>query len=352
MWTRRTPWTMQIGLWLAVWIAVELVTGLLFYVARWQLPLPVSGAVLAAVHIYVGVASIPFVVAKIWLTVPLLWARGARDAAISPPHERAVSALLVALYTISYGSGIAIYLTTGMVGKALLVDVHLWSSLLAFPPTAWHMLRHVVPAWRSIVWRLGLLRQRSATLGQAGLTRRAALGLLVGTWAALATRQVAELFAPLADEDPNDFPVTLVSSGMKGINAATWTIRVHGAVERPLTLTMAELRRLPYAAYTYPLDCISGWSVTREWGGVSLRHVLELAGAKPDFIGLVVRSQTGYEQEFAATGALRPQTLLCSYVNGVPLTEEHGSPVRLMAPGVIGEVCVKWVSDIEVRALG
>lgn len=352
MWTRRTPWTMQIGLWLAVWLAVELVTGLLFYLARWQLPLPVSGALLAGVHIYVGVVSIPFVVAKLWLTVPLLWTRTARDAAPSPARERVVSALLVVLYATCYASGLAIYLTTGAVGKALLVDIHLWSSLLAFPPTTWHMARHIVPAWRSLIWRLGLLRQRSAALGPGGHTRRAALGLLLGTWAALATRQVAELFAPLADEDPNDFPVTLVSSGMKGINPATWHIRIHGAVERPLTLTMADLRRMPYAAYTYPLDCISGWSVTREWGGVPLRHVLELAGARPDAIGLIVRSGTGYEQELAATGALRPQTLLCSYVNGVPLTEEHGFPVRLMAPGVIGEVCVKWVSDIEVRALG
>jgi hypothetical protein len=342
---------MQVGLWLAVWIAVEMVTGLLFYVARAQLPIGISGALLTAVHIYVGVASVPFLLAKIWLTLPLLWMRSARDTALSPSRERALSALLVMLYTVCYASGFAIYFSTGVVGKAWLVDVHLWSSVLAFPPTVWHMLRHLRPAWRSFTWRLGLLRQGTAMVESAGMTRRAMLGLLVGAWAALATRQVGGLFAPLADEDPNDFPVTLVSSGMKGIDPSTWTVRVHGAVERPLTLTMADLRRMPYAAYTYPLDCISGWSVTREWGGVPLRHVLQLAGAQPDFVTLAVRSGTGYEQSLSRGGALRPETLLCSYVNGVPLTEEHGFPVRLMAPDVIGEVCVKWVSEIEVQAL-
>lgn len=351
MWQRRTPWTLQIGLWLGVWVAVELVTGLLFYVARAQLPIALSGALVTAVHVYVGVASVPFLLAKLWLTLPLLWLRSARDSALSPPRERVVSALLVILYTVCYVSGFAIYFTSGATGKAAFAEVHLWSSLAAVPPTAWHMTRHLLPAWRSLAWRLGLLRQRAAAVGGGpGLTRRAALGMLVGSWAALATRQVSGVFAPLADEDPNDFPVTLVSSGLRGVNPATWRIRVHGAVGRPLTLTLAELRSLPYAAYTYPLDCISGWSVTREWGGVPLRHVLDLAEPKPGFIGLSLRSATRYEQTLAATGALREDTLLCSHVNGVPLTEEHGFPVRLMVRGVIGEVCVKWVSDIEVHA--
>ena len=132
---------------------------------------------------------------------------------------------------------------------------------------------------------------------------------------------------------------------------STWEIKVFGDVERPLTLRFPELKSMPQVAHRYMLDCISGWSVEREWGGVPLSYVLGLAQPKTRDGRVLLRSVTGYEQITSVQGALRPEAMLCTHVDGVPLADEHGFPVRFMTKGVIGEFNVKWLAEIEVKAV-
>ena len=96
-----------------------------------------------------------------------------------------------------------------------------------------------------------------------------------------------------------------------------------------------------------------------EWGGVSLYHVLELAGIRPGlahvaFTGLDEVERRGRRFGFGASipldKALGPEVLLADEMNGAPLTPLHGAPLRLVVPGYIGARSVKWLGEIVLQA--
>lgn len=138
------------------------------------------------------------------------------------------------------------------------------------------------------------------------------------------------------------------------IEAAGWTLKVHGLVERPLELTFAELQeRFEVVEEHAVLTCVSnqvggdlvGHSV---WGGVRLADVLELAGVQPGALDVVARGADGYADSIALEVAMRPDVLISLSQNGEPLTQEHGFPCRLRVPPIYGMKNVKWLQEIEV----
>ena len=121
-----------------------------------------------------------------------------------------------------------------------------------------------------------------------------------------------------------------------------YRLAVIGAVERPLTLTAAELDAGDELTAT--LDCTGGFYVTPVWRGVALSTLLDRAGATGDHVRVI--SHTGYRWSFT-TGAAR-RFLLATHAEGEPLSHGHGAPARLVAPGRRGFQWVKWVTEIEV----
>lgn len=145
----------------------------------------------------------------------------------------------------------------------------------------------------------------------------------------------------------------------------TWRLRIGGLVERPIELTLAELRALPNRTLTAFLEC-AGNGRTRfdpptdgtpwkndaagnaEWEGVALGDVLDLAGVRPETVEIV--SQGG---DFARMNrglpldvARDPDTMLVWAMNGAPLTPDHGAPVRLFVPGWAGIAATKWLTSL------
>jgi DMSO/TMAO reductase YedYZ molybdopterin-dependent catalytic subunit len=165
-------------------------------------------------------------------------------------------------------------------------------------------------------------------------------------------RGTGQLFAAAGRGDPNDFPVTITAGGSDRPDADTWRVSVEGDVAHPLTLGVSELRRRPLERHTYSLDCVLGWSVTREWGGVSLGALLDEAEPQGEVLSVRVRSTTGYEDVLAPRDAWAEGALVAWEVERVPLTPEHGYPGRLMVPNVIGEKCIKWIERITVVTRG
>jgi DMSO/TMAO reductase YedYZ molybdopterin-dependent catalytic subunit len=121
-----------------------------------------------------------------------------------------------------------------------------------------------------------------------------------------------------------------------------YRLAVDGAVARPLTLTAADLDAGD--ALTATLDCTGGFYVTCEWRGVAMASLLDRVGATGDHVRVI--SHTGYRWSFTATDARA--FLLATHAQGRPLSQGHGAPVRLVAPGRRGFQWVKWVTRIEV----
>ena len=129
---------------------------------------------------------------------------------------------------------------------------------------------------------------------------------------------------------------------LAGARFKDYVLPVGGLVERPLRLTLEDLRRLPRQAQITKHNCIQGWSGVAEWAGVPLREIIRRCRPLPaagDVVFWAFDEKSRSEPHFKAPGqyygtipmamALQPQTLLAYDMNGEPLAIEHGAPLRL-----------------------
>lgn len=94
------------------------------------------------------------------------------------------------------------------------------------------------------------------------------------------------------------------------------------------------------------IDCTGGWYAAQDWAGVRLDRLLSEMGALPVGGSVDVISRTGYRRRLPLRDART--LLLATSAAGQPLSDGHGAPVRLVAPGRRGFWWVKWVERIEV----
>ncbi|MGW6129148.1 molybdopterin-dependent oxidoreductase [Cellulomonas sp. NPDC055163] len=139
------------------------------------------------------------------------------------------------------------------------------------------------------------------------------------------------------------------------VDPTTWALRVHGLVEREVTLTFDELLGSDLVEAWVTLACVSnevGGDLVgnARWLGLPVRELLERAGPLPDADMVLSTSADG----FTASTPIEALTddrdaLLAVGMNGEPLPVEHGFPVRMVVPGLYGYVsATKWVVDLEV----
>jgi DMSO/TMAO reductase YedYZ molybdopterin-dependent catalytic subunit len=166
---------------------------------------------------------------------------------------------------------------------------------------------------------------------------------------------------PAAQISPS-FPVTGTSmppgEAYQGLLASAfgdWSLRVDGLVDRPVALTLAQLRALPARTQVTLHQCDEGWSAVAQWTGVQLSRVLELSGLKKNarycvFHCLDIAPLDGnyYYESLDLLDAMHPQTILAYGMNGQSLPVEHGAPLRLRVELQIGYKNAKYVDRIEV----
>ena len=165
-------------------------------------------------------------------------------------------------------------------------------------------------------------------------------------------------FARIAGLTPRLTPTadhyTVDSALLKpAVDIAQWTLEVKGAVERPFTLTYAELLDLAAVEQLHTLACISNQiggslSGTSLWTGVPLGDLLARAGMKAGAFDVVLRSVDGYADSILLAKALEPQTVVAYLMNGRTIPQDHGYPVRVLVPNIYGMKNVKWLRAIEV----
>ncbi len=143
-------------------------------------------------------------------------------------------------------------------------------------------------------------------------------------------------------------------------NFADWRLKVDGLVERPLALSMAEVRNVVARTQITRHDCVEGWSSIGQWKGAKLSAILEMAGLKPEAKFIVFHCADSWDAE-APDGdyyyesvdlvdAYHPQTILAYEMNGAPLPIAHGAPLRLRAERHLGYKQAKYVMRLEAVA--
>jgi hypothetical protein len=376
-----------LGILLGVTFTVCFATGLVDYLSQhptgW-FRLPTHPADLYRVneglHVFTGIASIPLLLAKLWVVWPELleW----------PPINSALHAL-ERLSLIPLVGGSLFLLFTGV------VNIDYWYSPMPFAFTNAHfwtawlvvgaLVIHVGAKAATVRAELGSGRRplpadeeaaaarRAAVLpGDAlgdsrpgGLGRRGFLGAVLGTAGLLVVVAVGETIAPLRrlavlaprspGVGPQSVPVnqTALQAGVVGAAADTsYRLRVTGRCRRPLALSVAELEALPQRISALPITCVEGWSADAVWRGVPLGSLLALAGAPR---GASVRVESLEDQHRLYSSSVvdsehadDPDTLLALELNGEKLDLDHGYPVRLIAPDRPGVLQTKWISKVVV----
>jgi sulfite oxidase len=156
------------------------------------------------------------------------------------------------------------------------------------------------------------------------------------------------------------------------VSLSDWRLQIGGLVDRPLSLTLSDLKTFPRFELVSVLECagngrsfysprVAGaqWSFgavgNARWSGVRLRDVLQKAGLAPGAAQLLMSGADvplGKMPEFQRTvpveKGLHGDTMLAWEMNGKPLTREHGFPLRLVVPGWASDSWVKWIKHIDV----
>jgi DMSO/TMAO reductase YedYZ molybdopterin-dependent catalytic subunit len=139
------------------------------------------------------------------------------------------------------------------------------------------------------------------------------------------------------------------------VNPASWQLRIHGMVEREITLTFEDLIKRPLIEDYITLCCVSNpvggpYIGNAKWLGASLAAVLRGAGIKAGADQLLCTSADGFTSGTPVQTVMDGRdALLAVAMNGQPLPVAHGFPARMVVPGLYGYVsATKWVTDINV----
>jgi DMSO/TMAO reductase YedYZ molybdopterin-dependent catalytic subunit len=143
------------------------------------------------------------------------------------------------------------------------------------------------------------------------------------------------------------------------VDVASWRLRVHGMVDREITLSYADLAELPLFEQYVTIACVSnevGGKLVgnAKWTGVKLRDVLAMAGVQAGATQLVGRSVDGWTAGMPTAWVMDParEPMIALKMNDVALPRNHGFPARLIVPGLYGYVsATKWLSDLELTTL-
>jgi DMSO/TMAO reductase YedYZ molybdopterin-dependent catalytic subunit len=154
------------------------------------------------------------------------------------------------------------------------------------------------------------------------------------------------------------------------LNAAQYRLEIAGLVEKPLSLTLEDVRKRTVAEELMTLECSGNGSspgfmgavYNSRWTGTPLSAILKECGVKPGatevvFFGHDTKKETIHKvtvevpfgRSMSIEDAMNPRILLAYTRNGRPLERRNGAPLRLIVPGWYGIANVKWLKRIEVR---
>lgn len=185
-------------------------------------------------------------------------------------------------------------------------------------------------------------------------------GLNMTVQRALAGDALAREYAP-SDMSPrfrvngNRTADTPEYQAMLANDFADFRLRVDGLVDRPLAISLDQLRALPSRTQITRHDCVEGWSAIGQWTGTPLSLLLDLARLRDaaNYIVFHCADSFGdrrYYESIDLVDAFHPQTIMAYGMNGGPLPEGHGAPLRLRVERQLGYKHAKFVMRIEAVA--
>jgi DMSO/TMAO reductase YedYZ molybdopterin-dependent catalytic subunit len=332
-------------------------------------------ALTQGLHVNLGLAAIPVLLAKLWSVIPRLFQW---PPARTPAEgiERAAVALLVASTGFLFATGVA-NIQYWYVFRFDFVKAHYYAAVVFVAALAVHLvvkLPIALRAYRSrgvlAPLRAGLAETRSEPDGDTvalgpdppTVSRRGLLAAVgAGSFALLVANAGESVGGPLrgvaflAPRREGGFPVNKTAAGAKVTEAmvgAGYRLVLRGGPSE-LMLTLDDLRALPQATHTLTLGCVEGWSTRQTWTGVPLAELARRTGvddAEELVVGSLQPAGILRQATLARGQVVDSRSLLALQVGGEDLPLDHGYPARIIVPGLPGVHNTKWVASLEFRA--
>lgn len=126
-----------------------------------------------------------------------------------------------------------------------------------------------------------------------------------------------------------------------------WQLIIGGQVRHRIHWDMGDFERAPQVEWRNDIHCVTGWSkLGNRWQGVSTRVIAETVTPLPSARFVTLRSYDGYSTSLDLSDFLADGVFLASHWDGLPLTREHGGPVRLVVPHLYFWKSAKWLRQI------
>lgn len=152
------------------------------------------------------------------------------------------------------------------------------------------------------------------------------------------------------DFEADPMPVLCLYPIPKPVSLESLTITLCGLDGKPRRIRWSDCSAVPKVRARQPMICqIFNWSETVEWEGIRLADFLDHVGLETHPEGYyAIYSRDGYYFETLSRDEARDSRVLLAYgLNGEPLPEVHGAPLRLVVPFLQGYKSVKWVRGIR-----
>jgi hypothetical protein len=326
-------------------------------------------------HIASGIASVPVLIAKLWLVWPRFVAFPVAKR-LSHIVERIGLFPLVAGGIFMTFSGVA-NIAQWYPWRFSFRASHFWmawvtmGAIVAHGGAKYAIARRTLtrPSRRPALAAADPVLETTAestaeSPAAAGLSRRGLLATVAGASGLLTLTTVGQTFHPLRrlsllaprdpDVGPQGRPVNRGAANAGVLDLArspAYRLEVSGRVARPLSLTLDQIRALPAHGAELPIACVEGWSYSAGWSGVRMRDLLDMAGADANRTVLVesLEPNGAYRTSTLNSGqAADRDTLLATHLDGKVLAIDHGFPCRLIAPNRPGVLQTKWVTKVVV----
>ena len=167
---------------------------------------------------------------------------------------------------------------------------------------------------------------------------------------------------------PADLHFERHHSGVPAIDPARWELLIHGLVDRPLVLTLDDLKRMPPVSRTCFLECagngraayrapkremtpqdVDGLTGNSEWTGVALATLLREVGARRGAAWMLAEGGDSNKLSRSIPIEKALDDAIVAYAqNGEAIWPANGYPVRLVLPGWEANTCIKWLRRLEL----